>query len=189
MDKKPLTTGEVADLCHVTHRCVLKWIEEKKLKTYNTPGGHYRIHEIDFLDFLRKYNMPIPIAFRNSSEKKRILIVDDDENMSKAIKRALIQEKKYEVDTGNDGFEAGRKLIEFMPDLVILDIRMPGINGYEVIRRMKAIPQDSKIKIIALSAFFEEEGKGKILSMGADACMDKPFETEELLKKIEEFLS
>ena len=54
MDKKPLTTGEIAGFCHVTYRCVLKWIERGKLSAYHTPGGHSRVKAKDFLTFLEK---------------------------------------------------------------------------------------------------------------------------------------
>ncbi|MFH1767527.1 MAG: response regulator, partial [Candidatus Omnitrophota bacterium] len=127
MNQKPLTTGEIAEFCHVTYRCVLVWIKEGKLKSYKTPGRHNRVKTADFLDFLKKHDMPAPRELKGVVEKKRIIIVDDDKNMVNSIKRALKMENRYEIDTAFDGFDAGRKILGFKPDLVILDIRMPGM--------------------------------------------------------------
>jgi len=132
--------------------------------------------------------MPVPPELKGAVDKKKVLIVDDDKNMVSAIKRMLRLENKYDVDAAYDGFDAGRKFIEFLPDLVLLDIKMPGIDGYEVIRRLRQIPQESHIKVIAISAFFETEGKKKIMAMGADACMDKPFDHKHLIGQIENLI-
>ncbi|HPN88925.1 MAG TPA: response regulator [Candidatus Omnitrophota bacterium] len=188
MQKRPLTTGEIAEYCHVTNRAVLKWIEEGSLRAYRTPGNHSRVSVEDFLEFLKVYNMPVPDEFQGIPTKKKILIVDDDKNMANSIKRTLNVKEKYLADIAYDGFDAGRKLFYFKPDLVILDMRMPGLNGYEVAKRIKDFPESTHVKIIAISAFFEEEGKEKILAVGANCCLDKPFNQEELFKKIEELI-
>jgi len=188
MKNEPLTTGDVAGYCHVTHRAVLKWIAGGRLKAYRTPGGHCRVRCDDFISFLNKYNMPVPDVLNGIAPKQRVLIVDDDKNMANAVKRTLLQQNNFEVDSAYDGFDAGRKLLEFRPDVVLLDIRMPGIDGYEVARRIKENPQTREVKIIAMSAFFEQDGKEKISAMGVEACLDKPFETQELLNAIQAVL-
>lgn len=185
---KPFTTGKIAGLCHVTYRCVLKWIEGGKLNSYRTPGGHNRVRKKDFLHFLKKYNMPVPDELDVAAYKKRVLIVDDDRNMVESVKDILGMQNKYEVDTAYDGFDAGRKFFIFKPDFLILDIRMPGLDGYDVARKVKQSPKGNKIKIIAISGYFKQEKKEKILSMGVDACISKPFKPEKLLQKIEELL-
>ena len=114
----------------------------------------------------------------------KILIVDDDKDMALTIERTLKLQSKYDIDLAFDGFDAGRKVIEFKPDLVILDIRMPGMDGYAVTKRIKDIPELLHTKIIAISAFFEEEGREKILSLGANVCLDKPFNKEDLLNGV-----
>jgi len=187
-DQEPLTTGDVADYCHVSLRTVLFWIEEGKLHTYKTPGGHNRIKRSEFMEFMKKHEMPIPARFIHPEQRKKILIVDDDRNMVNALVRMLKRENRYDLDTAFDGFDAGRKILEFMPDIVILDIRMPGVDGYAVTKRIKLIPHDRNIKIIAVSAFFEEEGKNKILSFGADACLDKPFDNDKLVSLLDNLL-
>ena len=187
MNKKALTTYDIAKYCDVAPRTAIQWINEGKIKAYRTPGNHSRVKIQDFLRFLKEYNIPIPKEFesiRIPDGKKKILIVDDDKNMALTIERTLKLKGKYNLELAFDGFEAGRKLLEFKPDLVILDIKMPGMDGYEVVKRIKAIPELAHLKIIAISAFFEQKGKEKILSLGVDECLEKPFKKENLLEVI-----
>ena len=94
MEARPLTTGEIAQYCHVTDRAVLKWVDEGKLKAYRTPGNHSRISVSDFLQFLKAYNMPIPADFKEAGVGHKILIVDDDKEkfngMSPMLKQSII---------------------------------------------------------------------------------------------------
>ena len=187
MKKNALTTSDIAEYCDVSPRTAVQWISEGKIKAYRTPGNHSRVKIEDFLTFLKNYNIPIPkefISTDSQDNKKRILIVDDDKDMALTIERTLKLQSKYDIDLAFDGFDAGRKVIEFKPDLVILDIRMPGMDGYAVTKRIKDIPELLHTKIIAISAFFEEEGREKILSLGANVCLDKPFNKEDLLNGV-----
>jgi len=185
----PLTVTKIAQFCHVSHRTVLIWIQGGDLKAYQTPGGHYRVLGQECIRFLRQYHMPIPAELDRSAKKKRILIVDDDSNMVHAFIRLLRLEPGYDVQSAYDGFDAGMKLMDFQPDLVILDIRMPGLDGYEVAKRIKACPRGENIKIIAVSAFFREDGREKIQKLGGDACFDKPFSVQDLIAKVKELLA
>lgn len=189
MDEKALTTREIARYCDVTPRTVIQWIGDGKIVAYRTPGNHSRVKRKDFLKFLKNYNMPVPKeleGINGGSGRKKILIVDDDKNMARSIKRVLTLKEDYELEMAFDGFDAGRKVVMFQPDLVILDIKMPGLNGYDVAKKIKEMPEISNTKIIAISAFFEQEGKDKILSLGAEACLDKPFSQEVLLQAIKD---
>lgn len=190
MIKKAFTTSEIAQYCQVTPRTVVQWIHDGKINAYRTPGNHSRVKKQDFLEFLKKYKIPIPRELESVHAKgrKKILIVDDDKNMAKSIERILKIKKRYELQLAFDGFDAGRKVVYFQPDLVILDIKMPGMDGYEVAKRIKQLPETAHTKIIAISAFFKQEGKKKILSLGADACLDKPFSREELVDEIKNIL-
>ncbi len=185
VNQKVFTTGEIARYCNVTYRSVLKWIEDGKLKAKKTAGRHNRIDVTDFIAFLKKYNMAIPDELRGIKETIRILIVDDDKNMVRSLKRALRLRKEFEIDVASDGFEAGRKLFEFLPRIVVLDIRMAGIDGYGVAKQIKASDRGDDTKIIAVSGFFSEDGKDKIRKLGADVCLDKPFDPALLIKQIE----
>lgn len=184
MQKEPLTTGQVAEYCHVTYRAVLKWIAEGKLKAYRTPGMHSRVSINDFLDFLEKYHMPVPPGLQRTTDKYKVLIADDDRKIVQLIRKVLESETDYAVASAYDGFSAGQKFCGLHPDLVILDIKMPGLDGYEVCANIRRDPANKDVKILAVSGSFAEEGKEKILQTGADDCLAKPFEIEELKRKI-----
>ena len=191
MKKVALTTYDAARYCDVSPRTVVQWISDGKIKAYRTPGRHSRIKIKDFLEFLTKYNIPVPDelkAKRSCSGRKKILTVDDDQTTLLMIKQVLESDGSYDVETAVDGFDAGRKVTEFRPDLIILDIRMPGMDGYAVMKTIKKSAKLSRIKIVAVSSFFEEEGKAQALSLGADKCLDKPFDRKFFLNEIKMLL-
>src|SRR5438132_13932222 len=103
--KKPLTTGQIAQYCHVTHRGVLKWVESGKLKAYRTPGKHSRVSVEDFLIFLKTYNMPVPIELQPPAGKvkRKVLIVDDDRGIVSSLRRILMLEDQYIIEVAYDG--------------------------------------------------------------------------------------
>ncbi len=183
-NEKPLTTGEIAELCHVHLRTVLQWIHDGKLKAYRTPGNHSRVQTVDFVEFLKHYNMPIPDSLSTRGNTRKILIVDDDANMVSSLKRLFKKDLSFEVDVAYDGFEAGIKLLLFKPDVIILDMKMPGMNGYEVAQKVKRSPNCVHTSIIGVSAYFEEADKKRLLDIGVDACIDKPFNSDALLDQV-----
>jgi excisionase family DNA binding protein len=186
MYKEVLTTYEIAKYCHVTPRTVIQWVNEGKLKAFRTPGNHSRINMGDFLDFLRRYNMPIPsdLTDKNYSGRKRVLIVDDEKGVVDAIQRFLRIEKIYDLEAAFDGFEAGHKFADFKPDLIILDIRMPGLDGYQVCSRIRSDERNRNVKILLISGGFEEKEISRIQELGADDYLAKPFSNEELRIKV-----
>jgi excisionase family DNA binding protein len=184
-----LTTGDVAQYCEVTNAAVLKWIDAGKLPFFTTPGGHYRILRGDFKDFLLRYGMFVDQSFfGKGSNKKRILVVDDEEAVVSFIEGALLLEGKYEVAAATDGFDAGQQVVTFEPDLIILDIMLPGMDGFEVCRRVKTDVATQHIKVLAITGFASDENIEKILRMGADDYLAKPLKLQELHQKLEELL-
>ena len=112
MSEKIFTTHDIAQYCYVTGRTVVQWINEGKLKAFRTPGNHSRIKAEEFLDFLHRYQMPVPsdLMGNNGTGRKRILIVDDDRGMVDTIQRFLKREKIYDLEVAFDGFEAGAQI-------------------------------------------------------------------------------
>jgi len=188
MKNQALTTGQVAKYCQVTYRAVLKWIAEGKLKAYRTPGQHSRVHVKDFVEFLKKYNMPIPRALDETKRNRRILIIDDDQRIADLMKRALEAKKIYDIQIVHDGFSGGQAFSEFKPDLTVLDIHMPGLNGYQVCENIRKDPANKELKILAVSGQAEEDTREKMLRLGANAFLAKPFEMDVFLNKVERTL-
>ena len=120
--------------------------------------------------------------------KKKVLIVDDEASIVTALE-FLLQQSGYEVTAVQNGDEALKRLESFAPDLVLLDVMMPRISGYEVCRRMRERAEWRHIKIIMLSAKGREAEVSKGVSLGADLYVTKPFSNRELLGKIGELLT
>ncbi|KKL20681.1 hypothetical protein LCGC14_2453040 [marine sediment metagenome] len=116
----------------------------------------------------------------------RILVVDDEDAITKLIARAIrTRFPDYEVIEANDGFRAGTTIATIRPDVVILDLRMPGMNGYDVCRMIKAQEATKHAEVIAVTAFPESESKQRIIDCGARVCLAKPLDLEQLLKEVE----
>jgi excisionase family DNA binding protein len=184
-----LTTGDIATYCEVTNAAVLKWIDAGKLPVFTTPGGHYRVLRTDFKDFLLRNGMFIDESFfGRRHNKKRILIVDDEPTVVTFIEGALRLEGKYELSTAFDGFDAGQQVIAFDPDLIVLDIMLPGMDGFEVCHRVKTDAATKNIKILVVTGFATDENIRKILHAGADDYLTKPLKMQDLKEKIEGLL-
>jgi len=185
-----LSTGDIANYCEVTSAAVLKWIDSGKLPVFTTPGGHYRVLRTDFRDFIARHGMFIDEGFFGKSQgRKRILIVDDEPAVVAFIEEALRLEGDYDLATAYDGFEAGHQLAIFKPDLIVLDIMLPGMDGFEICRRLKTDPAMSHVKVLAVTGFATEENIEKILGYGADDFLAKPLKLADLKKKVHELLA
>jgi DNA-binding response OmpR family regulator len=120
----------------------------------------------------------------DGSSGGRVLVVEDDEEIADALRRSLRQEG-YEVRTSGDGVEALDAAIAFVPDLVVLDLGLPGLDGIEVCRRLRA---EGDVPILMLTARAETEDRVGGLDSGADDYLAKPFERQELLARIRALL-
>lgn len=120
-------------------------------------------------------------------DKKRILIVDDEEDILKVLKFRL-EANNYEVLSASDGQEGLTKARTEKPDLMILDLMLPKLDGYKVCRMLKFDETYKTIPIIMFTARAQKEDEGLGKEMGADAYITKPFEPEVLLEKIRELL-
>lgn len=181
-NKRPYTTGEIAGFCHVTINAVKKWIASGKLVAFRTPGGHFRVNKDDFIAFLDKYKLDIKEDV--FPEKKKVLIIDDEPHIVEFIKGALeMMHQDYIIETAADGYEALIKVGDFKPSLMVLDIRMPNIDGFEVCRRIKGEPGTSGIKILAVTAYGKDD-IARILDCGADYCLPKPIDLKEFQRNV-----
>ena len=186
--KDIFTVFQASKYCNVSPKTIINWIEAGHIEAYKTVGGHRRIKIADLGNFMRKQGIPIPEE-EFGSERKRLLIVDDDEIIVETIVQALEEEEyDYEIISASDGFEAGLQVNHFKPHLVILDIMMPDIKGYEVCRKIKSDEQTKDTKIIVLSAYLDEEKFKKMKEYGADLCFSKPLPLPQLKEEVAKLL-
>src|SRR4030043_2010435 len=175
-----LTVSQAGKYCRVSPKTIINWIDAGHLKAYKTVGGHRRIKKEDLDQFLKEKGMPLPEAIK-PERRRRILVVDDDRIIVETIVQALEEDEYgYELISASDGFEAGLQISHFKPDLVILDIMMPDINGYEVCQKIKCSPLTQNTKVVVLSAYLNDEAFGQMKEYGADACFSKPLPLEQL---------
>lgn len=182
-----LSTFAIAEMLHVDPGSVANWIDQGLLRAHRTPGGHRRVQVDDLIKFLREHKMPVPPEL--DTTPVRVLVVDDEEAVAKLIARAIrSQFPNYEVVEANDGFRAGATIATVRPDVVILDLRMPGMDGYEVCRMIKAQESTRHAEVIAMTAFPSPESEQRILDCGARVCLSKPLDLDVLLKEVEKSL-
>ncbi|MGE5649472.1 MAG: response regulator transcription factor [Bacillota bacterium] len=119
---------------------------------------------------------------------RKILIVDDEPNIVISLE-FLMQERGYEVALAHDGEQALQRMETFRPDLVLLDVVMPAMDGYEVCRKIRERSDWNPVRILMLSAKARDVDVSKGLALGADAYMTKPFSTRQLMATVGELLA
>lgn len=186
LKKRFLTTGDIAELCGVNFRTVIRWIDKGLIKAHQLPGGRgdNRVQPGDFIEFLKENNMPIPEEFDTPGQ--RVLIVEDEKPMAKAIQRAL-KRAGFETMMASDGFLAGMIAMSFKPAVITLDLKMPGLGGLEVLKALRNEDELQSTKILIVSAMPEEQLE-EALRAGADDILEKPFKNKELVAKIRTLL-
>jgi len=174
------TTGDVAHLCQVTKRTVIKWIDSGRLKGYTIPGSrHRRVSAPALRDFLRAHKMPDYAG----AIRRRILIVDDDLDLLELLQDAL--RDGFDVDVASSGLEAASRLPLFQPDVILLDIRLPDLSGLEVCRHFQKYKKERRVPILTMSAYGGEIDPAEVRRCGADGFLAKPLKMAELKKRIE----
>jgi excisionase family DNA binding protein len=164
-----LTTGEVASRCQVSVGTVKNWIEAGQLEAFRTPGRHFRIRASELRRFQAAYGFGI-----DSDEAPRILVVDDQhESLELALDTLKDHVPGARIEGACGGYEALLKIGSFQPHLLVLDLRMPGLDGFEVCRRVKEAPATKATKIVAMTGFEDEQAEQLALTCGADAFLTK----------------
>lgn len=184
-----LTTSEVADYCAVSNDGVLKWIKSNKLRAFSTPGGHYRVLAAEFRDFLTRFGMPIDETFFRGEENTRTaMVVDDDPNIRDVVSRWLIDlEPGLVVEQAEDGYDAGIKAGEILPDLIVVDIMMPSVDGIQLCRSLRNNDATRNTGIIAITGGDTDRVR-EMMEAGADVCLMKPLDETEFREQARRLL-
>jgi CheY-like chemotaxis protein len=184
MEKKAFGTYEIAEICQVTPSTVGNWIEKGMIPTFTTGGGHRRVWAGDLAAFLKKHNIPLPDALKALAPLE-ILVVDDEEPVRKMIRRTLQKlYPKSQIQEASDGFEAGQKVAQLIPSLVILDLKLPGVDGLKVCRSIRSNERLKNIKVLVISGHNLDESKKQSLAAGASDFLGKPFGIDDLKEKV-----
>jgi excisionase family DNA binding protein len=180
--KTHFTPAEVATLFGVAAVTVRVWANKGWLKAELTAGGHRRFSKQELFRFARERNMTL---FQDALDTLKILIVDDDEDFVGFLKEFFsCLPLPPDIEVAYDGFSAGLKVLNFQPDIVMLDLMMPNIDGFAVCEAIKKDPVTRAVRVIAMTGYPTRERVTRILSLGAEACLPKPISTADLLETL-----
>ncbi len=174
-----MTPNQVAERLLVSPVTVRQWAQKGLLKAETTPGGHRRFARSEVERFARERGIA------SESSVAKILIVDDSPPFTEFLAK-LLQKLPYPVDItiAHDGFDAGRQVMSVVPDVVLMDLKMPGMDGYAVCEQLKSDPRTRHIRVIAMTGYYTPESARRIMAVGAEACLSKPFDNNVLLELI-----
>ncbi len=180
--KTVFTTGEAAKICKVSQQTIIRCFDSGQLKGFRVPGSRFRRIPRDALyRFMKENSIPTDAL---ESGRRKILVVDDDPEIVQLIKDALLSDGRFEVRDVDNGFAAGMLAKEYHPDLMVLDIMLPDINGKAVCELVRSDPSMSDIRIFCISGMVEEDKIDELKEAGADDYMHKPVDVDELLRRI-----
>lgn len=179
--KTVFTTGEAAKICKVSQQTIIRCFDNGSLKGFRVPGSRFRrIPRDQLYAFMRDNNIPTDAL---ESGKRKVLIVDDDEDVVEMLTDAFAQDGRFDIRTANNGFGAGMLVKEFRPDLVVLDVMLPDINGKEVCQRVRSDETLESVKIICISGMVEQDKIEDLKQAGANDFMQKPFQIDQLMER------
>lgn len=185
-----LTTYQVSKLLGVSLPTVVNWINQGRLQAHRTPGGHRRIARPDLIEFARNFNYPLlEVLDARDDKRARVLVVDDEQDFSAMVREYLSMKGNYDVEVADTGFAAGYTVARFKPDIILMDIMMPDMDGFEVLRMLRASRETLHIPIIACTAYRDILIERRISEESFDGLIRKPLKLDELLHIIQDSLA
>jgi excisionase family DNA binding protein len=179
--KTVFTTGEAAKICKVSQQTIIRCFDSGQLKGFRVPGSRFRrIPREQLYTFMRDNGIPTDAL---ESGKRKVLVVDDDEELVELLVDVFERDGRFEIRTVNNGFDAGMLVKEYRPDLIVLDVMLPDINGKEVCQRVRRDKNMEGVRIICISGMVEEDKVADLKVAGADDFMQKPFAIEALIER------
>ena len=184
IQKNYFGTFEVARICQVSPASVSRWIKNGTVKASQTVGGHKRLSRNELVRLLHELKLPIPAELERGSGIK-VLIIDDEPIMRKVINLSLSEYfSELAIDEAEDGFQAGMKLMAVLPDLVTLDLGLPGIDGFQICKMIRASKELAHTKILVISGQREKQIQDRVFKAGANAFLEKPVQKSALKETI-----
>ena len=180
--KTVFTTGEAAKICKVSQQTIIRCFDSGQLKGFRVPGSRFRrIPRDQLYAFMRENGIPTDAL---DSGKRKILIVDDDEDLVDLLVDHFERDGRFDVRSVNNGFGAGMMIKEFGPDLVVLDVMLPDINGMEVCQLVRRDKSMDEVRIICISGMVEQDRIQQLRDAGANDFMKKPFDIDALSTRV-----
>jgi excisionase family DNA binding protein len=180
--KTVFTTGEAAKICKVSQQTIIRCFDNGQLKGFRVPGSRFRrIPREALYKFMKDNGIPTDAL---ESGKRKVLLVDDDAELVELMNKVLEEDGRFEVRIASNGFDAGMMVKEYRPDLIVLDVMLPDINGKEVCHRVRSDSSLEDVRILCISGMIEEDKIQELRLSGADDFLHKPFDIEELIDRM-----
>ncbi|MBY0589104.1 response regulator [bacterium] len=180
--KTVFTTGEAARICKVSQQTIIRCFDSGQLKGFRVPGSKFRRIPRETLHKFMKDN-GIPTDALDSGQRE-VLLVDDDLDLVEVVRGGLEEDGRFTVRVANNGFDAGMMIKEYRPDIIVLDVMLPDINGREVCSKVRSDNALEDVRIICISGMVESDKVDELKAAGADDFLQKPFEVEELIDRM-----
>lgn len=185
---------EVANICGVVNQTAINWIRNGYLKAFSTPGGQYRIYLEDLVDFMKDRNMKIPTELLEVSQQKKsisasILIVDDDRGLNQVVTKFIEKEiPDLSIFQAFDGFEAGAIMAEKKPNIILLDLDLPGVNGEDLFKKINASEEFGKPVVCVMTALKDETVLDRLKDNGVENFFIKPLNLVEISDTVKDLI-
>jgi len=184
------TTYQVAKHLGVSLPTVVNWVKSGLLAAHRTPGGHRRISHNDVIAFAREHDYPLSRELLDAGgTTRKVLVVDDEKDFSEMVREYLKLKGGYEVEVADSGFHAGFAVARFKPDLILMDIMMPDMDGFEVHRTLRSDPDTRHIPVIACTAYRDPDIDRRVEEERFDGFVEKPLKLDTLLDVLREKLA
>ena len=181
-----LTLGRAAKYLGVAQSTIRKWSDQGRVPAFYTPGGHRRYRRNDLDNFLERSG-PNSSGGSGRGSGPTVLIVDDDPKLREYI-RVNLEMEGYSVKEAGSAEEGLGVLEESTPDLVLLDVMMPEVDGWEMLQRVQERHGVGGIPVIMFSGKVDEKAAEEAASRGAQAYIGKPFNPQELIDQTKQLL-
>jgi excisionase family DNA binding protein len=184
--KTVFTTGEAAKICKVSQQTIIRCFDNGQLKGFRVPGSRFRrIPREALYKFMKDNGIPTDAL---ESGKRKVLLVDDDADLVELMHRMLDEDGRFEVRMASNGFDAGMMVKDYRPDIIVLDVMLPDINGKEVCQRVRADPALEEVRILCISGMVEDDKIQELRLAGMDHFLHKPFDVEVMIDRMCELL-
>ncbi len=180
------TTFQVAKLLGVSPPAVVNWVNQDLLRAHRTPGGHRRIAQEELVRFAMEHSYPLPpeLASKERPARWKVLVVDDEEDFCEMVREYLTIKGGFEVEVATSGFAAGLTVARFLPHMILMDIMMPDMDGFEMLHKLRGDEATRAIPVIACTAFRDPLIEKRIQAENFDGFVQKPLKLDELLEII-----
>jgi len=180
--KTVFTTGEAAKICKVSQQTIIRCFDNGQLKGFRVPGSRFRRIPREMLyKFMKDNGIPTDAL---ESGKRKVLLVDDDAELVEVMTKFLEEDGRFEIRVATTGFDAGMLVKEYRPDIIVLDVMLPDINGKEVCQRVRADSTLEDVRILCISGMIEDDKVQDLKLSGADDFLPKPFDAEVLIERM-----